>query len=80
MRVFFSGVFRRAYPLYVCASTMKTHLPRLFSFAQVNLCFLNQVSKPWEEVASVDSVGESIVIGRYKGGNVSLKAASPSRR
>lgn len=39
-----------------------------------------QVSKAWEEVASVDVVGESIVIGRYMGGNISLKATVPSSR
>lgn len=39
-----------------------------------------QVSKAWEEVASVDIVGESIVIGRYMGGNITLKAAVASRR
>lgn len=39
-----------------------------------------QVSKAWEEVASVSVVGESIVIGRYQGGNISLKAALAPRR
>lgn len=39
-----------------------------------------QVSKAWEEVASVNVVGESIVIGRYQGGNISLKAALAPRR
>ncbi|CAN0206390.1 unnamed protein product [Scytosiphon promiscuus] len=41
---------------------------------------LQMISKAWDEVASVATVGESIVIGRYKGGNISLKAASASRR
>ncbi|CAM9455743.1 unnamed protein product [Ectocarpus sp. 4 AP-2014] len=41
---------------------------------------LQMVSKPWEEVARVDAVGESIVIGRYNGGDISLKAAIGSRR
>lgn len=39
-----------------------------------------QVSKAWEEVSSVKVVGESIVIGRYMGGDISLKAAAVSRR
>lgn len=38
------------------------------------------MSKTWEEVASVNVVGESIVIGRYQGGNISLKAALAPRR
>lgn len=38
------------------------------------------MSKAWEEVASVSVVGESVVIGRYLGGNISLKAALAPRR
>lgn len=44
------------------------------------LAWTNQVSKTWEEVASVDVVGESVVIRRYEGGNISLKAGMESSR
>eukprot|EP00752_Nemacystus_decipiens_P006311 g5691.t1 len=38
------------------------------------------VSKRWEELASVDVVDDSIVIRRYEGGNILLKAAIASSR
>lgn len=38
------------------------------------------MSKRWEELAIVDVVDASIVIRRYEGGNISLKAAVPSSR
>eukprot|EP00903_Cladosiphon_okamuranus_P017946 g16513.t1 len=41
---------------------------------------MQMVSKRWEELASVDVIDESIVIRRYEGGNISLKAAVESSR
>lgn len=55
-----------------CASVVDTFASRVLG--------TDKVSKAWEELASVNVVGESIVIGRYQGGDISLKAALATRR
>ncbi len=38
------------------------------------------MNEAWEDVVSVDVVGDTVVIRRYEGGNLSLKAAVASSR